>query len=546
MTEKTDYLHTGVKYMQPIFKTSIDGVEIKYEFCNDDQQNPNLCEVQQKLNDNEDRISAINADIDRLTNHSDGIDYALAVSCGIITGLIDSIFVGEWNFANAKAISNEKINREVIDFAKKKGYEGDRLDGAIRFLEKKFPLPGDSAWNGTGINLDIVNEKGIAEDVASKLLNSDVTAKTHHLDDFCHHPTLIGLICCVMVQFTGATMYSDKTGTYIDLPIIVNDYGNFVGKNPATKMFAGVINWFITVAKTMANRKGHLFSDMAGTSKTAGKGMGLPGAFLSTLKELSALPILKDTSFPENLRKAFHNGIGTGKSQVDLGAFNSLFEGASSQFDKRTEMAIAHELKRQALPVIINEALIRGIYFIRRFSDNLKEHKKLSEIDWKSVLPFRNRTVIRMLTISTSTLMAVDLGDATIRSAIKSSGNPAAFASNFILRVNFVGVGRCVVAIGVDVGMGINEENLRNKRMAIMSEQLHLMNAKIFYKQGEMWLEAKNAVESIEKTQAIMQKSVLFFTESVDAISDNLESVGEKMHRTPGLAEQGLDVLKWG
>ena len=33
------------------------------------------------------------------------------------------------------------------------------------------------------------------------------------------------------------------------------------------------------------------------------------------------------------LRKAFQNGIGEGKKQLDLGPFNSLFEGASSKFD---------------------------------------------------------------------------------------------------------------------------------------------------------------------------------------------------------------------
>ena len=53
-------------------------------------------------------------EIDRLTNHADGLDYALSVSAGIIAGLIDIFFVGEWDFAKAKAISNEEINRKII------------------------------------------------------------------------------------------------------------------------------------------------------------------------------------------------------------------------------------------------------------------------------------------------------------------------------------------------------------------------------------------------------------------------------------------------
>ena len=36
-------------------------------------------------------------------------------------------------------------------------------------------------------------------------------------------------------------------------------------------------------------------------------------------------------------------GIGTGKGQVDLGVLNSLFEGASSKMDVRTERAVGHD-----------------------------------------------------------------------------------------------------------------------------------------------------------------------------------------------------------
>jgi len=518
-------------------KTDNDGFEVEYSIIPYDETQQGLDFVNQRLNDNYNKISELDAEIDRLTNHADGVDYAVAVTCGIVSGLIDSIFVGEWNFENAKAVSNEEINRKVIEFAKKQGYKGDRLGEAINFLEKKFPLPGDGAWNG--------------EELAK-----NITAKTHHLDDFCHHPTLIGLICCVIVQFTGTTVYSDKNGTAVELPITVNDYGNFVGKNPVTKMFAGVINWFITVAKTTANRKGHIFSDMAGSKKTAGKGMGLPGSFLSTLKELSSLPVLKDTKFPENLRKAFQNGIGAGKSQIDLGVFNSLFEGASSKFDMRTEMAIKHELKRQALPVIINEVSVRGIYFIRRFADEIKEKKiqsvnELNKIDWKKTLPSKNRTITRMLTISTSTFTAIDLADATIRSAIKSGGvsNPL-FAKNFLLRVNFVGAGRCVVAIGTDVYMGVKKNKLQDERVKIMSEQLYFMGAKVSYKRGEMWVEAKNAAEAVEETKEVMKKSVVFFVESVNAIDGDLKSIGANISsaekNNPGLTEEMQDVLRWG
>lgn len=392
------------------------------------------------------------ADIERLTCQADGYDYAFAISSGIIAGLIDSFFVGEWDFKNAKKQSNIAVNKKIIEFAKKdpryipwcegvgktarwKRRDPDRLESAVEFLEEKYVLPGDNDWKFEG---------------------SGISASSHHLDDFCHHPTLVGMICCILVQFTGNAKYHTAAGEVITLPVSVNEYGNFVSEKVFGKVFAGIINWFFNAAQTLKNQKGHLMSDMAGSiSAVKGKkgGAGVPGTVMSTLKELSALPCFKDTAFAENLRKAYQNGIGSGASQLDLGIFNNLFEGASSKFDIRTEMAVKHELKRQAVPVVINEILVRSFYFIRRFVEQMKTKQSLVEIEWKKLLPMNNRTIVRMMTIASGTFCLVDLGDAAIRAGIQSGGNMPVFFSKFILRVNFVGIGRFTLAVGADLYM---------------------------------------------------------------------------------------------
>lgn len=389
-------------------------------------------------------------EIERLTNHADGLDYAIAVSSGVIAGLIDSFFVGKWDFKSAKAISNREVNEKVIDFAKqnglsewakKRGKDADRLDSAIQFLEEKYKLPGDGGYKA--------------------FKSAGVTDSTHHLDDYCHHPTIIGLFSCIIVQFSGNATYHPSRGLAIkNVPVQVNQYSKFASESIPGKVFAGIINWFFNIAQIAQNQKGHFFSDMAGSSTSVGKGnegAGLPGTFLSTAKELASLPCFKDTNFAENLRKAYQNGIGSGKSQLDLGAFNSLFEGASSKFDLRTEMAIGHELKRQAIPVIINEMVVRAAYFVRRFIQQMKEKKSILDLEWKHLLPVNNRTIVRMLTISTGTLTAIDLADAAVRATIDTKGAAPAFLPCFILRVNFVGIGRTTIAIGSDVVMGIRK-----------------------------------------------------------------------------------------
>lgn len=57
------------------------------------------------------QIAALTPEIERLTNHADGIDYAAAVSCGIVTGMLDALLPGsKWDFREAKAWSNKSVN----------------------------------------------------------------------------------------------------------------------------------------------------------------------------------------------------------------------------------------------------------------------------------------------------------------------------------------------------------------------------------------------------------------------------------------------------
>ena len=149
----------------------------------------------------------------------------------------------------------------------------------------------------------------------------------------------------------------------------------------------------------------------------------------------------------------------------------------------RTEIGVAHELGRQAIPVIINECIVRGFYFARRLFNEIKENdvkcvSDLKNINWKNTLPFKNRTIVRMLTISTSTFMAFDVADAAIRSG--------GFNASCILRINFVGVGRFALAIGTDIGMGIKKNKKEKERSAALSEYIGLYNIKIYYRKADL------------------------------------------------------------
>jgi hypothetical protein len=488
------------------FKTVSDDFAVEYEIISTTDEQADIDprqlaifeaknRIDYKLQENSNKINELNKEIDRLTNHADGIDYIVAVGSGILAGIVDSFWVGEFSFARGKAWSNKTVNEFVMKTAKKQGYKGDRLDGAINHLENKFKVPSDNIWKGA---------------------NKKISAKSHHIDDLSHHPSPIGLFFSILTQFTKKGYFQNIEGTFLPISIDENGEG-LIGHDLISKIFAGTVNWFY-----------HLVSDMSGSKKTAGVGMGIPGPVVSLIKELSAVPGINKSGLPKKINDAF----------------------VKNKFDLRGEMAVGHELGRQAVPVVLNEVIVRAFYFIRRLVNELKAKGNFKDIEWKNCLPWNNRTIIRMLTIATGTFTACDLIDASIRGAIKSGGNPALFAKEFILRVNFVGVGRFAIAVYSDIKMGVKRSRLRNQRIAIYNEQLHLSNAKIFYLQADMWITAKNTEKTFTEIFDLVNKTMIFYIESLREIDNNMYKIDQHI-KTIGKKDESYindlkEVIKWG
>ena len=72
-------------------------------------------------------------EIERLTSSGDRFDYAVAACSGIIAGLIDILFVGELSIDRANEWGNQKVEDFVISNAKKSGYQGNDLAGAVEY-----------------------------------------------------------------------------------------------------------------------------------------------------------------------------------------------------------------------------------------------------------------------------------------------------------------------------------------------------------------------------------------------------------------------------
>ena len=352
---------------------------------------------------------------DSTVKKADKIDYAIAVCCGSIAGLVDSFWVGEFSLERANTWGDEKVNKFVKKIAKLNGYKGDDLQGAIKYMEDHFGLAADSNTADFGGGLQ------------------------HHIRDFSHHCSIGGLLCSLFTQFTGKVIGTDTAG---NLLIVEVKNKAFIGKNFEEKILFGTVNWFF-----------HIVSDMAGSNKTAGKGTGIPGPLLSLMKEMSALPCFKDKKINDTEFRTWISKLFNGTLLAKRDENGKILEPV--KFDLRTEIGILHEFARQFVPVIINECLVRGIYFVRRLYIAFKGNEIHSVSDLKSIdptdlLPFNNRTISRMVTVASGTFTAVDTVDAAVRSVIKNGGINAGFVIDFAVRINIVGVGRFIIACKAD------------------------------------------------------------------------------------------------
>lgn len=455
-------------------------------------------EIDSMLADNEERIQKLNKEIDRLTNHADSTDVWVSIGSGVISAMIDILYVGELKLdpiAGVGDSSKSSGGRIIEDFitrlAKNSGFDGDCTDlgKVISHLEDTFPTAQDCSW--------------------TDFSGRQVTSPTlHHLEDIAHHPTPMGFAAALCVNLFRVGIVSDKDGRTHFVPVSGDKTKLIMSWLPI--LISGVLYWLscclsrkytdrelseqpkwlrllvksaasapvaVGVCKAAINWAGHLASDACGSRNTPGGGMGIPGLFLSLMKELSMFPPFCDTNLPQVVTRLY----------------------SSRRNDLRAEFEpVMKHLGKQAIPVLINEVLVSSFYFIRRLINQYKEHDGWNGIDWEQVLPFGNRTIARMRTISSGVFTALDMADAAIRAVAEGGGNPGTMIMRMALRVNIVGLGRFVIALGNDIAMGFRRAKMRRIRLQAMTENIYLHQAKIYVLQNKTWIAAQNADKAIK------------------------------------------------
>ncbi|MEF2877529.1 MAG: hypothetical protein U0N90_03855 [Blautia sp.] len=354
-------------------------------------------------------IFDLDSQVDLLSSQADKYDYLVSVGSGILCGLLDILWVGEFSLERGRNVANDKVDEFVKKTAKILGCKDNDLQSSVKFLEKKFPIPSDGNTHDFGGGLQ------------------------HHLRDFAHHPTIVGLMFSLLTQFTLKSYGTDVNGCFmvVDVP---EKSKIFIGKDVPTKILFGTLVWFF-----------HLVSDVAGSSSSAGKsgGTGIPGPILSLAKELSVLPIFKNIKIDDNSLSVLLSKLFNGTLFAKHDESGEIVKDTILKFDLRGELGVGIELGRQAIPVIANECIVRTFYFLRRFAiemraNNIHLISELKNIDWVKVKPTNNPTIVRMLVISTGVFTTLDIGEAVI-------------SQKYWVSVNYIGVGRFAIAIGEDI-----------------------------------------------------------------------------------------------
>lgn len=374
-------------------------------------------------------IFNLDSQIDMLSSKADKWDYLLAVGSGIACGMMDILWTGDFSLAEGRNISAQQIDNLVKKTAKILGCESDDLKNCVKFLEDKFPIPADGSASDFGGGLQ------------------------HHLRDFAHHPTIIGLIFSLLTQFTYKSYGTDLNGNFImvDVP---DKSKIFIGEDIFSKIVNGTIIWFF-----------HLISDMAGSRSTVGLsgGTGIPGPILSIAKEMSVVPFFKNFKKDDMSISLFLSKLFNGTLLAKHDENGKIIPDSIVKLDLRGEMGFVVELEKQIIPVIANECIVRTFYMIRRLAQQIKQVDIKSIDDFKKVrvneiFPINSPTLARMLTVATGVFTTLDVSDAVI-------------TRKYWVSVNYVGIGRFTLALGNEMVWALKRRDI--KKIKDMYEKIN-------------------------------------------------------------------------
>lgn len=477
-----------------------------------------------------DGIHTLNKDIDRLTCNATLDDYAVSAMCGIVAGRINSAV------SKAKKLGYGNIKKET----EKAEDKPNETDVSLSILLGDAP-PSSSDTDVSKLrNDDLLNdgtEKTLPSDRRGKKdapfllgngedafsdeilgdLSKELGEETETGGKLSHSKSLLGLVMAVSEQFSNNPEFNcEDTASRKDLCVEINSFGNFVSREKKGKIFSGILNWFFYLARDLGTD---------GADPVGARGTARPLATLISLsRELSRLSCFKCEDLGERLHASFESFIANGG-----GPAARLRADLNDTFGDKEESK-KDILKSQRASVIFNELLVRAVFFVKGFISQMNRSPSLSLLNYCELMPYKDRTLSRMMSVSFGVFTAVDVTRAAIRSAAK--GGAASLPKlllNMALKINIAGIGRFTTEIKCDAEMLGEREELRDERIRLCGEQLALNNTKVFYKQAGMWIRAESAVKALTEASIAAKRAVAFYNRSINEMTENISDSSDRL-----------------
>ena len=169
----------------------------------------------------------------------------------------------------------------------------------------------------------------------------------------------------------------------------------------------------------------------------------------------------------------------------------------------------------EAIPVLINELLVRFVYSTRRCLCYLTvtnaNSRNFNDL-WKSCEPFTNASVKRMLTVAHGSFCALDLGDAALKGLLALS------PTEMVMRVNIIGVGRFTISLYGEASRELQLYQARervyslDREKTILEDYIDGLNyLAVLYNDKELLtfvddLRRDNGQEALQKTVELAKK----------------------------------------
>ena len=454
------------------YEISINDESIQYSLSIQSALNQAMMEI----DDFEETIISIKG----LKVDCDKLDYILGASSGVLCAMIDVVFVGNPKESIGLKNVDKWTSKCVKNFAKychPDHRNFDDLASALRFLETTFKIPYDQVGlNGAGREVFNLNPKN------------------HHFKSLPHNLSLLGLIFSVIDQFNN-TSHFVSNGDLISLEKAGQGW-ELKGNNFVAKVFSGVVNWF-----------GHIVSDISGSSSSAdsdARGMGIPSPLWTWINDLISIK-----------RMAGFETSEMDKAMQEL-AINIFKNG----YDARFQLA-------QAIPVLINELIVRFIYAVRRFYAYFIEtenNKRSFTSLWDRCEPFSNPAIRRVLTVAHGTFCLIDLTDAFL----KSEKGDDFEIDQFVLYLNVVGIGCFAVSLFDEMvffikskkqtkkandkfkNLGIAKDYVEGlKQLANRYDDKYLLSFLSDFQRNELYVEALSKSEKLAQMRNVPENRIL-------------------------------------